>query len=367
MERNETEDLIWVKTASKHYPVLVGRECVTLEKIKPYIKGQSVFIITNETIASFHLDFIESLFSPLQFHCCVLPDGESYKNIDTIVQIIDAMINASLNRDTTVIAFGGGVIGDMAGFAASCYQRGVDFIQMPTSLLAIVDAAIGGKTGVNHQREKNVIGSFYQPNAVCIDTALLKTLPSREYVSGLAEVIKYALLGSKSFFQWLEANLDLLLNQDPAALIKAIKQCIEMKADIVAQDEREGGIRAILNLGHTFAHALESATDYEKWLHGEAVAIGLHAQARLSAKLGYITEADVGAICALIKQAGLPLYFSKSIDIEQLMTLMQRDKKVSNNSLKFVLLKTIGQAFVRGLDDLQLAKDVLIELAVEEG
>ena len=277
----------------------------------------------------------------------VLPDGEAYKNWETLNLIFDALLTQRAERKTTLIALGGGVIGDMTGFAAACYQRGMPFIQIPTTLLSQVDSSVGGKTGINHPLGKNMIGAFYQPKVVLADTDTLKTLPARELSAGLAEVIKYGLIWDAEFLAWLEANMDKLRALDPAAITHAIYRSCEIKAQVVGQDEREGGIRAILNLGHTFGHAIETGMGYGNWLHGEAVAAGMVMAAQTSQRMGWLTEADVARTRALIRAAGLPDE-APDLGVATWLDYMGHDKKVESGKLRFVLLKKLGEAVITG-------------------
>ena len=276
----------------------------------------------------------------------ILPDGERYKCLEVMNRIFDALLEKQFDRRSTLIALGGGVVGDMTGFAAACYRRGVDFVQIPTALLAQVDSSVGGKTGVNHPLGKNMIGAFHQPNCVLIDTDTLRTLDDRELSAGLAEVIKYGLIRDLRFFEWLEANMAQLLGRDPAALAHAIEQSCRNKAGVVSADERESGVRALLNLGHTFGHAIETGMGYGTWLHGEAVAVGMIMAADLSRRLGWLSEGEVHRIENLISRAGLPTRGPAKLATEQFITLMGQDKKVLNGRMNLVLLKTIGQAVV---------------------
>jgi 3-dehydroquinate synthase len=275
----------------------------------------------------------------------VLPDGEAYKNWETLNLIFDALLTQRAERKTTLIALGGGVIGDMTGFAAASYQRGVPFIQIPTTLLSQVDSSVGGKTGINHPLGKNMIGAFYQPQLVLADTDTLKTLPPRELSAGLAEVIKYGLIWDADFLAWLEANMDKLRALDPAAITHAIYRSCEIKAQVVGEDEREGGIRAILNLGHTFGHAIETGMGYGNWLHGEAVGAGMVLAVETSQRLGWLTEADVARTRALIRAAGLP-DVAPDLGVDTWLDYMGHDKKVEGGKMRFVLLKKLGEAVI---------------------
>lgn len=336
-----------VHLGQRSYPIYIGAGLLANSQLLcQHILGKQVLIVSNPTIAPHYLQKVQRACQHLQCDHILLPDGEQYKTLTIFNTIIDRLLEKSHSRDTTIIALGGGVIGDMAGFAAACYQRGANLIQIPTTLLAQVDASVGGKTGVNHPSGKNMIGAFYQPLAVIVDTDTLSTLADREYYAGLAEVIKYGMLADLDFLHWLQNHMDELLAKQADALQYAIERCCALKADIVAADERESGQRALLNLGHTFAHAIESASNYTEFLHGEAVAIGLGIAADLSYQLGNITDDDLTAVKQLLKAAKLPQRLPATITTAQMLTIMLRDKKVSHGKQRFVLLKRLGQAFV---------------------
>jgi 3-dehydroquinate synthase len=330
------------------YPIHIGTGLLTdAELILPHLARKQVAIVTNTTVAPLYLD---ALSTPLDAEGVdivpiVLPDGEAYKNSDTLNLIYDALLTHHCERKTTLIALGGGVIGDLTGFAAATYLRGVPFIQIPTTLLAQVDSSVGGKTGINHPLGKNMIGAFYQPRLVLADTSTLNTLDDRQLCAGLAEVIKYGLIRDLTFFEWLEQNMDQLLARDPEALAYAIKRSCENKAEVVIADEREGGVRALLNLGHTFGHAIEAGMGYGNWLHGEAVAAGTILAATLSQRLGWINEAEVNRIRALFERARLPV-IAPDIGVDTYLEHMAVDKKVENGKMRFVLLKAIGTAVI---------------------
>ena len=297
-----------VDLGNRSYPIFIGSGVLNdSARLKPYIRSKQVAVVTNETIAPLYLDQLKSLLTGFDVTEVVLPDGEAFKNLETLNRVFDGLLQARHNRTTTLIALGGGVVGDMTGFAAASYQRGVDFIQIPTTVLSQVDSSVGGKTGVNHPLGKNMIGAFHQPNAVLIDTDVLKTLPDRELSAGLAEVIKYGLICDPEFYAWLQQNISKLVNRDTEALVYAIHRSCADKAKVVAEDEKESGIRAILNLGHTFGHAIETHLGYGEWLHGEAVAAGMVMAARLSCQLGSIGAEEVEGIKTLLVQAGLPV------------------------------------------------------------
>ncbi len=336
-----------VALGERSYPIFIGSDLLAQSHLlNPHIHGKQVCIVTNETIAPIYLEKLKESLAVSQVSSVVLADGEAHKNLTTLNEIFTALLAEKHNRTTTLIALGGGVVGDMTGFAAACYQRGVNFIQIPTTLLSMVDSSVGGKTGVNHAMGKNMIGAFYQPQAVIADISLLKTLPAREVSAGLAEVIKYGLISDAKFFVWLEQNIELLMQGDEAALSYAVLRSCKNKADVVAQDEHEGGIRAILNLGHTFGHAIETAQGYGNWLHGEAVAAGMVMAADLSMRRGDISRTELQRIVALLERAKLPTKAPVDMTPEQFVELMGVDKKVLDGRLRLVLLKSLGQAIV---------------------
>ena len=331
----------------RSYPIYIGSGLLgQADLLKRHIAGSRVAIVTNETVAPLYLAKVREHLGALQPVEVILPDGEQYKTLEILNRIFDALLAARCDRRTTLIALGGGVIGDMAGFAAASYQRGVPFIQVPTTLLSQVDSSVGGKTGVNHPLGKNMIGAFYQPRAVIIDTDTLNTLPDRELASGLAEVIKYGLIRDPGFFAWLEANLDKLLARDAEALAYAIHRSCHNKAEVVAADERESGVRATLNLGHTFGHAIETGLGYGEWLHGEAIAAGMVMAADLSRRLGWLTAAETARIETLIRRARLPVRAPGSLSPARFLELMAVDKKVLDGRLRLVLLQHLGEAVV---------------------
>jgi len=336
-----------VDLGDRSYPIYIGSGLLDNPGlITPHIHGNQVLIVTNETVAPLYLARVEAVCSAYQCDVVVLPDGEAFKTLESVNSIFDALLNARHNRTTTLVALGGGVVGDITGFAAACYQRGVNFIQIPTTLLSQVDSSVGGKTGVNHAMGKNMIGAFHQPQCVIADTETLKTLPERELRAGFAEVIKYGLICDGEFFDWLEMNYDSVLSCNMAALAYTIERSCRNKSQVVALDERESGIRAILNLGHTFGHAIETAQGYGNWLHGEAVAAGMVMAADLSARLGWISVADAQRSRALIERAGLPALPPKNMTSQQFIDLMSVDKKVIDGALRLVLLTAIGDAVI---------------------
>ena len=333
---------IRVELGERSYPIFIGSGLLGGGfDLSAHVRGPDCLVVTNETVEPLYLDALVANLTGKQVRVISLPDGEAYKTLETVEDILDTLVENSANRDTTVVALGGGVVGDIAGFAAACYMRGVDFIQVPTTLLAQVDSSVGGKTGVNHASGKNLIGAFHQPRAVLIDTDTLKTLPDRELKAGLAEVIKYGAIVDADFFAWIEDNLEALIARDVEALAAAIQRSCELKAAIVAEDERESGRRAILNFGHTFGHAIEHCQGYGEWLHGEAVAAGMVMAAQLSAE----DAAMAVRIETLLQRAGLPTQ-PPSIAATDFMAAMGMDKKVQQKQLRFVLLRTLGDAFV---------------------
>ena len=336
-----------VDLAERSYPIYIDAGLLSVDGLlEKHIHGRQVCIVTNDTIAPLYLEVLQSRLSSFSCSTVVLPDGEAHKNLDTLNNIFDELLADRHNRTTTLIALGGGVVGDMTGFAAAAYQRGVNFIQIPTTLLSQVDSSVGGKTGVNHPLGKNMIGAFHQPQCVLIDTDVINTLPEKELFAGLAEVIKYGLICDLDFFLWLEENIDDLLRKDPIALAYAIERSCADKAKVVAEDEREGGIRAILNLGHTFGHAIETEQGYGAWLHGEAVGIGMVMAAELSALQGRISLEDVARIKRLIERAHLPLVAPNGMSDDKFLAHMAVDKKVLDGRLRLVLLDEIGKAVV---------------------
>ncbi|MAZ89063.1 MAG: 3-dehydroquinate synthase [Cellvibrionaceae bacterium] len=352
-----------VDLGDRSYPIYIGQNLLNDPQwLRPFVKGSQVCVVTNETIALLYLDRVLALLDGLQVSTVVLPDGEAHKTLDVLSTIYDRLLEDRHNRTTTLIALGGGVVGDMTGYAAASYQRGVDFIQIPTTLLSQVDSSVGGKTGVNHPLGKNMIGAFHQPNAVVIDTDVLSTLPPRELSAGIAEVIKYGLIADVDFYQWLEQNVERLMVCDTDALEEAIERSCQNKADVVAQDEREGGIRAILNLGHTFGHAIETAQGYGNWLHGEAVATGMLMALDLSAREGAITAQEVERLRTLLQRAKLPVVSPEDMTEQQFMDLMAVDKKVLDGQLRLVLLDQVGAASVTNQFDVENLKQTLASI-----
>ncbi len=340
-----------VELGERSYPIFIGQDLLkNAELVAPYVSGTQVLIVSNTTVAPLYLEQVEALFSDYEVRCVVLPDGEKYKTLEVLNKIFDVAIASKFDRKCTFVALGGGVIGDMTGFAAASFQRGVNFIQMPTTLLSQVDSSVGGKTGVNHPFGKNMIGAFHQPECVIIDTNVLNTLEDRELSSGLAEVIKYGLINDTPFFDWLEKNIPAILARDPDVLSEAIERSCQNKADIVAKDEKENDLRALFNLGHTFGHAIESGMGYGNWLHGEGVSAGTLQAVYLSALLGDLSAEDKVRIAAIFEQAKLPLLppSVKDMSNEKFLDLMASDKKVQAGTIRLVLLKSIGEAYVTG-------------------
>lgn len=330
------------------YPIHVGHGILGRgDLIRPYLRQPRAAVVTNTTVAALYLAQLTRSLRDLGIDVCeiVLPDGEQFKNWQTLNSIFDVLLERRFERSSTLIALGGGVVGDMTGFAAACYQRGMPFIQIPTTLLSQVDSSVGGKTAINHPLGKNMIGAFNQPKLVLADTSLLDTLPDRELSAGLAEIIKIALIRDLQFLEWLEANIDGLLTRDPATLEFAICRACKNKADVVVADEHEKGERALLNLGHTFGHAIETGMGYGEWLHGEAVAVGTLMAAELSCRLGWLHESDVARVELLMRRARLPI-LGPDMGADRYVELMRHDKKVVDGALRLVLLKQLGQAVV---------------------
>ncbi|UCH48326.1 MAG: 3-dehydroquinate synthase [Betaproteobacteria bacterium] len=337
-----------VSLDARSYPIVIGNGILDDSKlIAAHLTGDRVVVVTNDTIAPLFLERLESSLRKARVNVLAikLPDGEQYKTWQTLNSIFDAMLAARCDRTTTIIALGGGVIGDVAGFAAATYQRGIAYIQIPTTLLAQVDSSVGGKTAINHPLGKNMIGAFYQPRLVIADIATLATLPERELAAGLAEVIKYGAIMDAEFFVWLEDNMDRLVAREPEALAQAVEVSCRCKAQIVAADEREAGTRAVLNFGHTFGHAIETGLGYGEWLHGEAVAAGMLLAARLSARQGEISNEDVSRLQTLLDRAGLPTK-APAFGAKRYLELMGHDKKVHKGRLRLVLLRAIGEAYL---------------------
>jgi len=340
-----------VDLGDRSYPIHIGEGLLRRpDLVLPHVPAKQVMIVSNTTVAPLYMAQAQALFEGTgkRVATCVLADGEEYKTLDELNKIFTALLEARFDRKCMLVALGGGVIGDMVGFAASIYQRGVDFIQIPTTLLSQVDSSVGGKTGVNHALGKNMIGAFHQPKVVLIDTLTLNTLPERELSAGVAEIIKYGLLCDAPFFDWLEQNMDALLARQPAALAYAIARSCQDKADIVAADEKETDVRALLNLGHTFGHAIETGMGYGEWLHGEAVGAGMMMAGYMSKLMGHIRDTDLDRMADMVSRARLPLYPPPQIKPAAFLDMMAVDKKVLNGQLRLVLLRQLGEGVVTG-------------------
>ncbi|MEQ1620668.1 MAG: 3-dehydroquinate synthase [Methylococcales bacterium] len=334
-----------VELGARSYPIYIGAGLLDKpELLTQHIKSKQVAIVTNETIAPLYLDKLVSNLAHFSVETVILPDGEQFKTLEYVGKVFDKLLANKFSRNSTLIALGGGVIGDMGGFAAACYQRGIAFIQIPTTLLAQVDSSVGGKTGVNHPLGKNMIGAFYQPQVVIADADVLDTLDDRQLSAGLAEVIKYGLIRDLEFFEWLEHNIEALLARDKRALAFAIERSCANKAEVVEQDEMETGLRATLNLGHTFGHAIETGMGYGEYLHGEAIAIGTCQAADLSKRKGWLDDDDVERIIRVFKKARLPVTPPADLDVERFIDLMAVDKKNVDGQIRLILLAQIGEA-----------------------
>ena len=352
-------DTLEVALGARSYPIYIGPGVVSdADLLARAVTARQVLIVTNTTVAPLYLEQLQRGLDREEQHVHVLPDGEQYKTLGSFSEIIDTLIDARFHRDACLIALGGGVVGDIGGFAAACYQRGISYVQIPTTLLAQVDSGVGGKTAVNHPQAKNMIGAFYQPDCVIADTNTLSTLPRRQFAAGMAEVIKYGLILDAEFFAWLETHLDEVLSLDTNALRVVVGKSCELKAAIVAEDEHERGRRALLNLGHTFGHALESIGNYERWLHGEAVSIGMVLAARVSAALGSLDAADVERIGELLARAGLPTH-AADVDAERVLEIMQLDKKTTASGLSLILLEGIGSGVIVPAPDPEVLRAAL--------
>lgn len=367
LEQRSSQGDVRVELGERSYPIMIESGLLGRSGAVQSVVGLSqCMIITNTTVAPLYLEqarqFVDNVFSPTQLDTLVLPDGEEHKHLDTMELIYSALLEKGHTRKTVLVAFGGGVVGDMVGFAAATYQRGVEFIQIPTTLLAQVDSSVGGKTGVNHPLGKNMIGAFHQPRAVLIDIATLETLQDRDFSAGMAEVVKYGLIWDQAFFEWLEANSKQLNQRDHVLLSQAVQRSCEIKAEVVRQDEKESGIRAILNLGHTFGHAIETATDYTAYRHGEAVAIGLVMALDLSQRLGWIEAEWCERTVRLLNQFDLPVACPSGIGAAKMLELMGRDKKVLDSRIRLVLLRACGQAVVTSEFDEACLNEMLAEI-----
>ncbi len=353
-------ETVRVDLGERSYPIYIGAGVLQdAELYRRHIPGRQVMVVSNETVAPLYLPSLLEALDGFQVASVLLPDGESYKTLEVWRQIFDALLTNRFDRQCTIVALGGGVVGDMAGFAAACYQRGVHFIQVPTTLLAQVDSSVGGKTGVNHPQGKNMIGAFYQPRCVIADTATMATLEDRQLAAGIAEVIKYGLINDAPFFEWLEQNIEALRGRDTEALVYAVARSCRDKAAIVAADEREAGQRALLNLGHTFGHAIETGVGYGEWLHGEAIAAGICLAARFSVHQGWLAPQAEQRILALLQRAGLPVAPPATLDGERFLELMAVDKKVLDGRLRMVLLHDIGDARIHEESDRNELRKIL--------
>ena len=337
-----------VELEDRSYPITIGAGLLRQQSLlQAAVPASDILLVSNTTVAPLYAKAVKDALTDRRVVEVILPDGEQHKSLATAGRVFDVLIANRFGRDALVLALGGGVVGDLAGFVAACYQRGVDFVQMPTTLLAQVDSSVGGKTAVNHLGGKNLIGAFHQPREVLADTDVLATLPERELQAGFAEIIKYALICDQAFFEWLEKNIDALRRRDMPVLARAIFRSCQIKAQIVGRDEREQGERALLNLGHTFGHAIEAATGYVEWLHGEAVGVGLLMAARMSQRLGALSQADVARVEELIKRAGLR-NAAPQIGAAQAAEFMSVDKKVQSGRVRLVLLAALGEAYISG-------------------
>lgn len=361
---------IIVELGDRSYPIYAGIDLLSKGNLLlENIRSKQIMIVSNTTIAPLYLETVMqalqgmalqgSAAEGLEINSVILPDGEQYKTLDAVNDIITALLDKRYGRNSCLVALGGGVVGDITGFAAACYQRGIDYIQIPTTVLAQVDSSVGGKTGVNHAAGKNMIGAFHQPRAVIADIAVLDTLSDREVSAGLAEVVKYGLIRDKNFFDWLEKNVEQLLNREAEALAYIIEQSCRNKAEVVAEDERESGLRAILNFGHTFGHAIETGLGYGKWLHGEAIALGMLMAADLSHRLGWITEEVIERIKQMLVKLNLPIALPDDLNPKNMRELMSVDKKAKDGVLFLVLLKGIGEAVVTDEFDEDLLMETL--------
>lgn len=341
-------ETLTVELGDRSYPILIGGGLLQdAGLLGRHVPGRDLLLVSNTTVAPLYARSLEQSLPDRRIVEAVLPDGESHKTLATVARLLDVLVANHFGRDATIIALGGGVVGDMAGFAAACYQRGVTYVQVPTTLLAQVDSSVGGKTGVNHPGGKNLIGAFHQPAAVIADTATLATLSDRELRAGLAEIIKYGLIRDAAFFAWLEESMDRLLAREPSALARAIRRSCEIKAEIVGRDEREHGERALLNLGHTFGHAIESASGYSGWLHGEAVGAGIAMAAAMSRECGTFHAEQLERVRALLNRTGLPIQ-ARDVSAASALEHMRIDKKVKAGRIRLVLLRGIGDAYVTG-------------------
>lgn len=344
---SDKSKILNVELADKSYPIYIGSDLLSSKSLlSDHIQGKQVMVVTNTTIAPLYLEKLKDALSDFNVESVVLPDGEEFKTLETLNKVFDALLKAKFDRSSTLVALGGGVVGDITGYAAASYQRGVNFIQVPTSLLSQVDSSVGGKTGVNHELGKNMIGAFYQPKAVIIDVDTLDTLSDQEYSAGMAEVIKYGLLGNADFFSMLETNIESIMARNKDLIIEIIFNSCKDKASIVALDEFERGKRALLNLGHTFGHGIENAFGYGNYLHGEAVSIGMVMAAKLSMDEGHLSNEDAIRVESILSKADLPISIKKSIGSETLIEAMSLDKKSIDGKIRLVLLKALGDSYL---------------------
>lgn len=363
LQERLTDEVLTVNASSATYPILFQDGGIDdVEFYSKYVGGDKALIVTNDVVGPLYLDRVRAalLAAGKKVHEVVLPDGEAYKGMESLRAIWDESIEARLDRKSTIIALGGGVVGDVTGFAAATYVRGVPFLQIPTTLLAVVDSAVGGKTAINHPGGKNMIGAFYQPRAVLVDSTLLRSLDDRQMAAGIAEVIKYGCICDWNFFEWCEQNIEKLVQRDPEALRYAMKRSCKYKADVVSEDEKESGIRAILNLGHTFGHAIEASMGYGEWLHGEAVAAGMVMATLMSERMGLVKPQVRGRLEKLLLKASLPVRPPPSVTLQRFMTYMSIDKKVESGKLRLVLLRNPGEAFVTGDFDEEILFDTIM-------
>lgn len=357
---------IIVELGERSYPIYAGNALLGKENLfSDNIKSKQVMVVSNTTVAPLYLEKVMQSLKCFDVASVILTDGEQYKTLDAVNDIITALLENRFGRNSCLVALGGGVIGDITGFAAACYQRGIDFVQVPTTVLAQVDSSVGGKTGVNHAEGKNMIGAFHQPQAVIADTSVLDTLDDREVSAGLAEVVKYGLIRDAGFFCWLEDNIDSLVNREPETLAYIIEQSCINKAEIVAEDERESGVRALLNLGHTFGHAIETGLGYGTWLHGEAIALGMLMAADLSHRMGWIAEEVTERVESMLIKLNLPVTLPEDFDPEKMRELMTVDKKAKDGVLFLILLKGIGEAVVTDEYDEDLLMETLHHFATK--
>ena len=344
---SDKSKILNVELADKSYPIYIGSDLLSSKSLlSDHIQGKQVMVVTNTTIAPLYLEKLKDALSDFNVESVILPDGEEFKTLETLNKVFDALLKAKFDRSSTLVALGGGVVGDITGYAAASYQRGVNFIQVPTSLLSQVDSSVGGKTGVNHELGKNMIGAFYQPKAVIIDVDTLDTLSDQEYSAGMAEVIKYGLLGNADFFSMLETNIESIMARNKDLIIEIIFNSCKDKASIVALDEFEKGNRALLNLGHTFGHGIENAFGYGNYLHGEAVSIGMVMAAKLSMDEGHLSNEDAIRVESILSKADLPISIKKSIGSETLIEAMSLDKKSIDGKIRLVLLKALGDSYL---------------------